>query len=132
MNSDTTPWQDLHEFALVDLSESFVLSCKYGGEELLIDVDLFLCRAHPLYEEPRPSEGACFRPASIQFPACTGLHTRQPGPTDSDAYGAASAIGPGKIFDLKRSSDGCYEISGEFGEFQIFAGRPILRITKNN
>ena len=132
MNSDTTPWQDLHEFALVDLAESFVLSWKYDAGRLLIDVDLFLRPDHPLYEEPRPSESACFRPAKIHFPECTGLLSSQSGATDSDISGAASAVGPGKILDLKRTSEGRYQISGEFGEFEILAERPILRITGNN
>ena len=73
MASDTNDWRDLREFAGVELTASFVLSWEYSGGTLSIDVDLCLDPKHPFYETPRPSEGACIRPAMLEFPYCTSL-----------------------------------------------------------
>ena len=126
MNNETTPWQELREFASVDLAESFVLTWKLTSGALLIDVDLVLCSTHPFYEKPRPSQIACFRPAEIQFPECTALNGVRADAPDTAAI--ASAVGSGKISDLQRIGEGLYRLSGEFGDIQISAERPILRL----
>jgi len=128
VNNDTTPWQELREFASVDLAESFALTWQFTSGELLIDLDLFLCPTHPLYEKPRPSQGACFRPAEIQFPECTALNGVRSDVPDADIANIASAVGSGKISDLQRIGEGLYRLSGEFGDIQISAERPILRL----
>lgn len=128
MGNNTTPWQKLHEFASVDLAESFALSWQIDGEALLIDIDLFLCSSHPFYERPRPSQGACFRPAEIEFPDCTGLHDCKSKTRILDLSDVAGSIGGGKIFDLQRTGEGRYQISGKFGDIEIIAERPILRL----
>jgi hypothetical protein len=128
VNNESTPWQELREFASVDLAESFVLTWKFASGELLIDVDLFLCPTHPFYEKPRPSQGACFRPAEIQFPECTVLNGVRPDDPDSDIADIASAVGSGKISDLQRIGEGVYRLSGQFGDIEICAERPILRL----
>ena len=128
MNNDTTPWQELREFASVDLAESFALTWQFTSGELLIDMDLFLCPTHPFYEKPRPSQGACFRPAEIQFPECTALNGVRSDVPDADIANIASAVGSGKISDLQRIGEGLYRLSGEFGDIEISAERPILRL----
>jgi hypothetical protein len=128
VNNDTTPWQELREFASVDLTESFVLTWQFTSGALLIDLDLFLCPAHPFYEKPRPSQGACFRPAEIQFPECTAVNGVRSDAPDSDFSDIAGAVGSGKISDFRRIGEGSYQLSGEFGDIEISAERPILRL----
>jgi hypothetical protein len=128
VNNETTPWQELREFASVDLAESFVLTWQFTSGALLIDVDLFLCSTHPFYEKPRPSQGACFRPAEIQFPECTVLNGVRSDKADADIANIASAVGSGKISDLRRIGEGLYRLSGQFGDIEICAERPILRL----
>lgn len=122
---DTNDWRDLREFAGVALTASFVLSWEYVGGSLLIDVDLCLNAEHPFYETPRPSEGACIRPATLEFPYCTSLAG---GAATGDATAVAAALGHGRIFDLRRIGDGRYEISGAFGRVEIASERPLLRL----
>ena len=128
MSDNTTHWQDLREFAAVDLTESFILSWQINATTLLIDIDLFLCPDHPFYEEPRPSEGACIRPAEIEFPDCLTLTADNAGDEPVDLNAVAAVLDAGKIHDLWRVGDGQYQISGEFGVVRIEADRPILRL----
>ncbi|MDJ0711731.1 MAG: hypothetical protein QNJ14_15180 [Woeseiaceae bacterium] len=125
-DGDKTGWRELREFADVDLTRSYVLSWQADRDTLLIDVDLFLEPKHPFYEEPRPAERACIRPALIEFPyvdACRLGDTsyRQVADLIED-------IRHGAIEDLSVSGDGCYEICGEFGTVFVNAERPILRL----
>ena len=120
-------WRQLREFAAVDLTKSFVLSCEMQSETLLLDVDLFLEPDHPFYEKPRPAQKVCIRPAVIEFPYCESMSS------DRVADGAgpealAAAIPPGAITRFRRLADGCYEISGDFGVIRIDAERPLLRL----
>ena len=126
MSENTTPWRDLHEFTSVDLEESFVLSWKIDGESLLIDVDLFLCADHIFYEKPRPSEGACFRPAAIEFRNCTSLRGNNLKDELAGTEDTTTALGLGKIHDLRRTGEGEYKMSGEFGDVDIAGDRPIV------
>jgi len=126
-NDGSTDWRLLHEFAAVDLTQSFVLSWEVESEALLIDIDVVLRPEHPLYEEPRPSQKTCIRPAVIEFPLCDRI--------ESDSVSANRApvevaveLGHGAIEGFRRLADGCYEISGIFGVVLIEAGRPIMRI----
>ncbi len=127
MNDDVTNWTELREFAAVDLERSFVVAWETEGESLLIDLDLFLQPEHTFYEEPRPSEGACLRPAAIEFPICTQV--TEPGKDRSGkAAEAIESLTTGRIAGLRRTGDGYYEISGEFGTVGITAERPLLRL----
>ena len=128
MPNETTPWQELREFASVDLAESFVLTWQFTSGALLIDVDLFLCSTHPSYEKPRPAKGACFRPAEIQFPECTALNGVRTDDPDADTSDIASVFVSGKISNLRRIGEGLYQLSGVFGDVEIRAERPILRL----
>lgn len=125
MSADTTDWKDLLEFKAVDLAESFVLSWDIESGSLLVDVDLYLCPNHALYEKPRPAEKACYRPAFIDFPQCEEA-------TDSASVGRLSnsirKLRPGRISGLKRTGEGMYEINGEFGTVKIRAERPLIRL----
>ena len=67
-DDDKTGWQELREFADVDLTRSYVLSWQAESDTLLIDIDLYLEPEHPFYEKPRPAEKVCIRPALIEFP----------------------------------------------------------------
>lgn len=125
MSTDTTSWTELREFKAVDLTQSFILSWGIGAGSLLIDVDLYLCPDHPFYEKPRPAEKACYRAALIDFPHCEEA-------SDSISVGRLSdsirRLRPGKINDLKRTGEGRYEFSGEFGRVVIRAERPMVRL----
>jgi hypothetical protein len=122
-------WRQLREFADVDLTKSYVLSWRVESEVLVVDVDLFLEPAHPFYERPRPAEKVCIRPASIEFPWCTGLSCSQL-PAE-EVTEIAGKIGHGRILGLGVVSDGHYEIRGEFGTVSIDAERPILRLKRH-
>ncbi len=127
MSDDVTNWTELREFSAVDLEQSFVVAWGTEGESLLIDVDLFLRPEHAFYEEPRPAEGACFRPAVIEFPYCTEV--AEPG-KDGGARLAETieSLQPGRVAGFRRAGDGHYEICGEFGTVGITAERPLLRL----
>lgn len=128
MTDDVTDWREMREFSAVELTKSFVLSWGTESESLLIDLDLFLCPDHAFYEKPRPAEKACFRPALLEFPFCSSIRS------DADAEGsqpvseAVEALTLGAIAGLRRVRDGHYEITGGFGQVEINAERPILRL----
>ena len=80
---------------------------------------------HAFYEEPRPSEGACFRPAVIEFPLCTQI--TGPGKDGNDKVAEAlKSLKSGRIAGLRRTGKGHYAISGEFGTVTIVAERPAI------
>ena len=123
----TTDWSQLREFAAVDLTRSFALSWDLHSNILMIDTDLHLLPEHPFYEEPRPAEKVCIRPAVIEFPLCDAIEA------DGVSAGTewAEAVGqlePGAIQGFRRLADGRYEIRGEFGVVCIDAERPIVRL----
>lgn len=118
-SEDTVDWTQLREFAAVDLSKSFVLSWSREDESFVIEVDLYLTPEHPFYEEPRPAEKVCIRPARIEFPYCDTVHHDRADDIDEFGHGAIESF---------NASDGVYEISGEFGTVVIDAERPLLRL----
>ena len=128
MTDDVTDWTELREFNAVDLTASFVLSWNTESESLLIDLDLFLCPDHAFYEEPRPAEKACFRPALLEFPYCDGIKSDGIPDDHKSVSDAAEALAHGAISGLRRIGNGVYEITGEFGRVEINAERPILRL----
>ena len=127
MTDETTSWEKLREFKGVDLTKSFVLSWAISTDSLLIDVDLFLCRDHPFYERPRPSEQACFRPAHIEFPYCSSAFNADYG-VDEPIDEFTKKLDGGRISNLRRTGEGQYEIIGEFGVIAISAERPMVRL----
>ena len=128
MASDgVTDWRQLREFAAVDLTQSFVLSCDTQADTLFVEVDLYLTPEHPFYEKPRPAQKVCIRPAVIEFPYCETI-TGDGIAADTAVGVAARRIGPGAITGFRRLADGRYELSGAFGEVRIDAERPILRL----
>ncbi len=123
MDADTNDWRELREFAGVDLCKSYVLSWEHVSSTLMIDIDLCLTPSHPFFEEPRPAERQCIRPAMLEFPYCTALA----GHDDGLAI-VAAGLGVGRIDGLRRVGDGHYEIQGAFGTVAIDGERPILRL----
>ncbi len=115
-----TDWRQLHEFAAVDLTKSFVLGWEVEAGVLMIDVDLYLTPDHTFYEEPRPAEKVCIRPAAIEFPLFGGF--------DSERGTSVQDLATGAIGGMRRLADGRYEISGDFGVVLIDAERPIMRL----
>lgn len=113
-------WRELREFAAVDLEKSFVLGWEAEAGLLMIDIDLYLAPEHDFYEEPRPAEKVCIRPAAIEFPHYEGMK--------SDQGTSLPELGNGAIKGLRRLEDGCYEIRGDFGVVLIEAERPIIRL----
>ena len=125
-DDDTVDWRRLREFTDVDLGASYVLSWHVDGASLFVDVDVFLTPRHPFYEEPRPAEKVCIRPAVIEFPYCEKLG--RGAKLTSEVTDIAAEIPHGAIAGLRRLSNGHYEITGEFGTVMIDAERPILRL----
>lgn len=118
-------WRQLREFQDIELTRSFVLAWQVDAGTLKIEVDLQLENSHPFYEEPRPAERVCIRPATIEFPYLTSL--RAPNSDAADAAAVAQALPLGAIRGLRRVHDGPYEFDGEFGTVTIDAERPIIR-----
>lgn len=125
MSDDTTDWRELREFKAVDLTQSYVLAWSVEAGSLLIDVDLYLCPEHSFYEEPRPAEKACYRPAFIDFPHCESATDST---TQSHLADSVNKVRAGKISGLRRTGEGRYEITGEFGTVSIRAERPMVRL----
>lgn len=125
-DSERIGWQQLREFADVDLTKSFVLSWHTEGETLVIDIDLYLAPEHPFYEKPRPAEKGCIRPAYIEFPYCEEV--RADAADGREVIENVEKLPHGAIRDLCVLDDGRYAISGEFGTVSINAERPILRL----
>ena len=123
----STSWRELREFAAVDLTRSFVLSCELQSGTLMVELDLFLTPEHPFYEKPRPAQKVCIRPAVIEFPYCETI-TAENIAAELGLATTAKRIGHGAISGFRRRADSCYEISGEFGTIVVDAERPILRI----
>lgn len=128
MTDDVTDWRELREFKAVDLTESFVLSWSTDAESLLIDLDLYLCPDHAFYEKPRPAEKACFRPAFLEFPCCSGIASGADTENGQSVADVAARLGLGAIEGLRRIGEGRYEITGEFGQVEIDAERPLLKL----
>lgn len=129
MDEPTGPidWRRLREFAGVDLVRSYLLSWHVDGASLMIDVDLCLAPEHPFYEQPRPAEKVCLRPAVIEFPYCESI-AADGGPAHRPTTESVSGLGIGAIAGLRRFDDGPFEISGDFGIVRIDSERPILRL----
>lgn len=125
MTDDITNWTELREFFGVDILRSYALSWLVDSGSLLVDLDLCLNPEHPYYEEPRPSEKACFRPAFLEFPEIVSVSGDDSDGTDTSLV---AAIQPGKITGLRRSGEGRYEVNGDFGNVVIRSGRPLLKI----
>ena len=124
---ESTDWRKLREFAGIDLYQSYVLSWHFEAENLRVDVDLFLMPGHPFYEEPRPAEKVCVRPAIIEFPICNSIRTHEAADM-SNIADAVESLGHGMIEGLRRLADGRYEIRGEFGVVTVDSERLILRL----
>lgn len=122
----TNDWRELREFSGVDLLNSFVLSWRFEGESLLIDVDVCLEPKHPFYEAPRPAERHCIRAGVLEFPYCSTLRER--GAQPAEQRDVASGLRHGKIMSLRRVGDGRYELLGVFGHVCIESERPLLRL----
>lgn len=127
MSADTTDWTELREFKGTDLPKSFVLSWGMEAESLIIDVDLLLTPEHVFYEIPRPAEKACFRPALIEFPWCTRVANHDDSKAQS-VMDALESLGIGRIDGLRRTGEGRYELTGQFGIIDILAERPMVRL----
>ena len=127
MSVDETNWTEFREFATVALEQSFVVAWETDGESLMIDLDVVLRPEHAFYEEPRPAEGACFRPAVIEFSLCTQITGTGQDRNDNVAE-AVESLKSGGIAGLRRTGNGHYAICGEFGAVDIVAERPLLRL----
>ena len=130
MTDSAINWTELREFAGVDLESSYVLSWSLKGESLLLDLDLQLSPAHPFYEKPRPSQKACIRAALIEFPFCEAIRAENAGVRGAPSE-VASRLALGRIDGLKVIADGRYELRGDFGNVQIDAERPLLRLKEH-
>lgn len=127
-----TNWTELREFRAVDLTESFIVGWGTDRDSLMVDLDLFLCPEHAFYEAPRPAEGACYRPAMLEFPHCVTLSGDKVGTRPRSVSHAAAQLAHGRISGLRVVDDGRYEMTGAFGKVEIHAERPILRLKREH
>jgi hypothetical protein len=51
----------------VDLSDSFVLTWTVDSDQLLFQLDASLWPENPNYEQPKPGEHTCYKPATLAF-----------------------------------------------------------------
>lgn len=121
-----TDWRKLREFAAVDLTRSFVLSWEVQSGILQVDIDLHLTPEHALYEEPRPAQKVCIRPAVIEFPYCESV-VADTVPATTKPAAVAAELGLGAIDGFRRLADGRNELRGTFGIVVIDAERPLVR-----
>lgn len=128
MDDNVTDWTELREFQGVELGASFVLSWRYDKEVLEIDADVCLTPKHAFYEPPRPSEGVCIMPAVIEFPVCERLVVAGRNRAQGAIKSLTGRLRHGRIKSLQRIAEGIYRIDGEFGEVEIHAERPLLRL----
>lgn len=124
---ESVDWRKLREFGDVDIERSFVLSWNYEAGVVLIDIDLLLLPEHPFYEKPRPAEKVCIRPALIEFPFCEAVEASAV-PGEDDIATIVAGLALGAITGLRLLADGHYEIRGDFGDVEIEAERPLLRL----
>ena len=120
MSDDETNWTEFREFATVDLDQSFVVAWETNGGSSVIDLDVVLRPEHAFYEEPRPAEGACFRPAVIDFPLCTQI-TGPGKDCNGNVAGAVESLKSGRIAGLRRTGNGHYANWCELGPAAIVA-----------
>lgn len=130
MPDERINWTELREFTGVDLESSYVLSWSLQGETLLLDLDIQLLPEHPFYEPPRPSQKACIRAALVEFPYCESIRTENRRDDTSPGI-AVKRLKLGRIDGLSVIADGRYELRGEFGNVQIDAERPLLRLKEH-
>lgn len=125
---ETIDWRQLREFADIELARSYVLAWQLERGALLVDVDLELGKSHVFYEEPRPAERVCIRPATIEFPTLKALELNGAGGDGIEE--TVSRLQLGAIHGFRRSHDGPYQLDGEFGTVTIDAERPIVRFRR--
>ena len=126
-NDESIDWRKLREFAVVDLTSSFVLTWHFEADTLFVDSDILLLPEHPFYEKPRPAEKVCIRPAIIEFPFCT--HVSGDGAKGGGKLkDSVKRLGNGAISSMRLCGDGRYELRGEFGAVIIDAERPVLKL----
>ena len=128
MTDDETDWRELREFKAVDLTKSFVLSWHTDSDSLLIDLDLYLCPEHAFYEKPRPAEKACFRAAHLEFPNCSRVASGADAEDKQSVANIIPSLRNGSIDSFLRTGEGRYRMTGEFGEIEIHAERPLLKL----
>jgi hypothetical protein len=112
----------------IRISESYVLSWSTEAESLIIDADLLLTPDHPAFEEPRPAEKQCYRPAWVEFPWCTAVRALN---RNGPAAEVIRLLGDGKIRSLQAAGDGNWELAGEFGTVVIHSEAPMVRLRNN-
>lgn len=127
-SDDITKWTELQEFRGVDLTSSYVLSWRFDQEVLEIEIDVCLTPRHTHYQSPRPSEGACIVPAILEFPVCERLDVEGRSRSQGAIKGLTGAMRHGRIRNLQRVAEGVYRLDGEFGQVDIHAERPLLRL----
>ena len=125
MTESRIDWRQWHEFADIDLMQSFVLSWQMQSESLLIDADICLQSGHAFYEPPRPAEKVCIRPAVLEFPYCERIRHAN---IEGDPATVGTKLTTGRISGLDLVQDGCYALSGRFGDVVIVAERPLLKL----
>jgi len=60
-------WIELSAFDNVDLEDSFVISWKFTGDSLVIDLGASIWPGHNYYETPKDDEFSCFKKGRLVF-----------------------------------------------------------------
>ena len=60
-------WTELEIFEGIDINDSFVLSWRVNGNELVFEIEASIWPKSIYYEKPIKSEYTCYKPAIIKF-----------------------------------------------------------------
>ena len=122
-----------HEVAFdcVDLLDSIVVSWSHEDDVLRVDLEVSLLPAHPNAVAPLPGERACFRRGELTFSGITeirGLLTQTSGQQDRET---GQTVDYDTVHCLRTNGDGRYYLEGEFGEVNLVAAPPTLRLSES-
>lgn len=109
----------------IDLSCSIVTYISIHADALTVGLEVFLDPGHVHHRAPKPPEIACYRPATLVFPALKRVLSRE---TRINIYSAQDKRPDmGELHSVK--FDGSeYVLSADFGQLRIIADAPKLEI----
>lgn len=117
-------------FPGVMLEDTFILGWSREDGRLVFWVEASLWPGHSEYEQPKPGEWTCYKPARLVFAgveAVEGLPDPMHAPRSRDADGAEDF---GTIHELVAEPGG-YRLAGDFGLVRIKAKAVHLEVGRH-
>lgn len=112
----------------IDLGNSFVISWEHQGDSLRFEADFVLTPDHAMFHQVTPNEWACFKRGVLIFPNVRKIHGLKPMTEVRPAIDATGEKDYGHFDILVEQGAGKFEVSGDFGTFQIEAAQPFVEI----